>query len=216
MAQLKSYRLDGKVLTAIEIDDALLKKEVNSQMVKDYLVLLRRNKRQWSAYTKGKGEVIASNLKPHPQKGTGRARQGSLASPQYRGGGVVHGPKPKFDQAVRMNKKEKRAALIALFSTKVDEEKALFVDYTGLEVPKTQRVMHLLEVLQLEGKRILFINGTEDAQKGVIEKSVRNLPMAQVRALHAVNGYDVALNEYVIIAQSAASELKTLLQRGAA
>ena len=88
------------------LDDAFLDVQANSQMIKDYIVALRANARQWSANTLGRSEVVHSTKKPHRQKGTGSARQGSLVSPQYRGGGIVFGPKPKFDQHVRINKKK--------------------------------------------------------------------------------------------------------------
>ena len=77
-------------------------------MIKDYIVALRANKRQWSANTKGRTEVNHSNKKPWRQKGTGNARQGTFAAPQFKGGGVVFGPKPKFDQHVRINRQERR------------------------------------------------------------------------------------------------------------
>ena len=111
MAVVKKYNLSGNELGQIEIDDRLLQVSANPQMIKDYLVAYRANQRQWSASTKGRSEVSHSTQKPHPQKGTGKARQGSLVSPQYKGGGRVFGPKPKFDQCVKMNKKEKQAVI---------------------------------------------------------------------------------------------------------
>lgn len=118
MATLKKYDLNGKVLGEVTIAEDLLNEPANSQMIKDYIVALRANKRQWSANTKGRSEVNHSTKKPHPQKGTGRARQGSLAAPQYKGGGRVFGPKPKFDQHVRINKKERRLAIRYLVAEK--------------------------------------------------------------------------------------------------
>ena len=93
MAVVKKYNLGGDVLESVEVDDQLLQVLANSQMIKDYLVAYRRNQRQWSANTKTRPEVSHSGQKPHPQKGTGRARQGYLGSPQYKGGGRVFGPK---------------------------------------------------------------------------------------------------------------------------
>ena len=105
MADIKKYNLSGEQIGSVALDDALLEGIANPQMVKDYLVAYRANQRQWSANTKSRAEVNHSGQKPHPQKGTGRARQGYLGSPQYKGGGRVFGPKPKFDQNVKMNKK---------------------------------------------------------------------------------------------------------------
>src|SRR5271154_3212175 len=97
----------------------MLETAANSQMVKDYLVALRANARQWSANTKTRAEVCHSGKKPHPQKGTGKARQGYLGSPQYKGGGRVHTPRTKFDQHVSVNRKEKRAVMRHLVIEKV-------------------------------------------------------------------------------------------------
>jgi len=87
VTSLRKYDVTGKVLGQVDVQEELLEWVANSQMIKDYIVALRANKRQWSANTKNKSEVNHSGLKPHPQKGTGKARQGSLASPQYKGGG---------------------------------------------------------------------------------------------------------------------------------
>ena len=109
MATLKKYDYKGSAKGELTIDAKLLEEDLNKQMIKDYLVAIRKNMRQWSANTKGRKEVQKSGQKPHAQKGSGRARQGCLAAPQYKGGGIVFGPKPKFDQHVRINKKERQA-----------------------------------------------------------------------------------------------------------
>ena len=111
MAKIKTFDLNAKELEEINIDDKYLQTAANSQMIKDYLVAIRKNARQHSANTKGRKEVACTGAKPHRQKGLGRARQGSLAAPQYKGGGIVFGPKPKFNQHVRINKKERRLAI---------------------------------------------------------------------------------------------------------
>jgi len=111
MATLKKYNIDGEEVGKVEADKSLVDVQANTQMVKDYIIAIRANARQWSASTKGRSEVKHTTKKPHRQKGTGRARQGSLVTSQFRGGGVVFGPKPKFNQSVRVNKKEKKAAI---------------------------------------------------------------------------------------------------------
>ena len=101
MPNLKKYNLAGQEVGEVTLEDSLTSANKNLQMIKDYLVAIRANARQWSANTKGRSEVNHTTKKPHPQKGTGNARQGSLAAPQYKGGGRVFGPKPKFDQHER-------------------------------------------------------------------------------------------------------------------
>ena len=111
MATLKKYDLQGKEVGKVDLDDALLKAGTHPQSIKDYIVAIRKNARQWSASTKVRKEVSHTGRKPHPQEGQGRSRQGDLAAPQYKGGGIVFGPKPKFNMHVRINRKERRAAI---------------------------------------------------------------------------------------------------------
>src|SRR5271155_5008328 len=129
----------------------MLATAANSQMIKDYLVALRANARQWSANTKTRAEVCHSGKKPHPQKGTGRARQGYLGAPQYKGGGRVHAPRPKFEQHVRINKKERRAAIRHLFVEKVVGGNVHVLSFEGLEKPRTKAVAQFLEALKIQG-----------------------------------------------------------------
>src|SRR3989344_140823 len=117
MATLKKYDMAGKEVGTVQIDDALLDVSAHSQSMKDYIVAIRNNARQWSANTKRRSEVNHTGRKPHPQKGQGRARQGDLAAPQYKGGAVVWGPRPK-DIHTRINKKERRAAIRYLMAEK--------------------------------------------------------------------------------------------------
>ncbi len=156
MANLKRYNLEGNETGKVQVNDALSQAEANGQMIKDYIVALRANARQWSANTKGRSEVNHTTKKPHPQKGGGRARQGSLAAPQYKGGGRVFTPKPKFDQHVRINKKERKAAIRCLIGEKIRENKIHVIENTKLDAPKTKTVAQFLKSLPF-GKSVLFL-----------------------------------------------------------
>lgn len=214
MAIVKKFDLEGKKADEVAIEDDLLGESVNSQLIKDYLVAIRANARQWSANTKTRAEVCHSGQKPHPQKGTGRARQGYLGAPHYKGGGRVHAPRPKFDQHVRINKQERRAAIRHLFSEKIKKGHVSFLQLPHLEEPKTARIARLLSALSLSGKRILFLgesslqNGESSSEKyGVLMKSLRNLPKVTFSLLSNVSGYDLALHSEVIILEPALDEL---------
>lgn len=226
MAILKKHNLKGQEIGQIEVSEALLNAEANGQMIKDYIVALRANARQWSANTKGRSEVNHSTKKPHPQKGGGRARQGRLSSPQYKGGGRVFGPKPKFDQHVRINKKERRAAIRFLFSEKLKENRVYILDNTDLEAPKTASVAHFIQEIGLTG-RILFLGETnfaeiktEDVVKKIsvkndkhdnFIKSVRNIPKAGFALAMNISGYDVMVARDIVITERAFNELTELL-----
>lgn len=223
MATLKKYDLTGKVLGDVTIAEELLNEPANSQMIKDYIVALRANKRQWSANTKGRSEVNHSTKKPHPQKGTGRARQGSLAAPQYKGGGRVFGPKPKFDQHVRINKKERRSAIKFLIAEKIREGKLHVLKNDGLETPKTKVVSNFMDTLGLREKRVLFLGEPyehiEDFDKmlsqlesyDVFIKSMRNIPQTKFMLAPNISGYDVAVNHEIVIMEEALESLTLIL-----
>src|SRR5665647_966414 len=123
---------------------------------RDYIVALRANARQWSANTKGRSEVNHSTKKPHPQKGGGRSRQGSLAAPQYKGGGRVFGPKPKFDQHVRINKKERQAAIRFLLGEKIRNNNLHVISNFDMKAAKTKEVAAFMKGKEFTG-RVLFL-----------------------------------------------------------
>lgn len=230
MVQLKKYNLAGKEVGHITLEDGLLQSDANLQMIKDYLIALRENARQWSASTKNRAEVNHSGKKPHPQKGTGRARQGYLGAPQYKGGGRVHAPRPKFEQHVRINRKEKRAAIRHLIIEKIQENKLHILHFEGMKEPKTQKVAQFLKSRSLEGKRVLFL-GEEGAAspkkerkvqtKKALErssqkfesfvKSIRNIPHSAFMLVPNVNGYDVIVNHDIVVMESALDQLKVIL-----
>lgn len=224
MATLKKYNLDGKEVGKVELDDRLAHAEANSQMVKDYIVALRENARQWSANTKTRSEVNHSTKKPHPQKGGGRARQGMLSAPQYKGGGRVFGPRPKFDQHVRMNKQERRAAIRFLLGEKIRNEKLHIIEDCSIEQPKTKLVSNFLKQGNLTG-RVLFLgegNYLEfnDHQVRVsiptekhanLVKSLRNIPKVMFSLASNINGYDVIASNHIVMTESAFKEINEWL-----
>ncbi|MBS0603762.1 MAG: 50S ribosomal protein L4 [Verrucomicrobia bacterium] len=224
MAALKKYNLAGKEVGQVAIEDELLKSNANSQMIKDYIVALRENARQWSAFTKSRAEVAHSGQKPHPQKGTGRARQGYLGAAQYKGGGRVHAPKPKFDQHVRINRKEKRAVIRHLIIEKILDNRLHVLQCDEMKAPKTKVVADFLKSRELEGKKILFLgDGLLMADKSGKKpesptqkfesflKSIRNIPESDFMIVPNVSGYDVVVHHDLIVMDTAIDQLKVLL-----
>ncbi|KAF3361561.1 50S ribosomal protein L4 [Chlamydiales bacterium STE3] len=226
MVNLKKYNLEGKETGDIAIASELLEAEASSQTIKDYIVALRANLRQWSANTKGRSEVNHTTKKPHPQKGGGRARQGSLAAPQYKGGGRVFGPKPKFDQHVRINKKERLAAIRCLLAEKLRNNKLHVVEDLSVEAPKTKTVVEFLEKRNLSG-RVLFLG---EGEYGEIDfgdftekfqvpcekhnnfiRSMRNIPKMSFALAKNINGYDLMLANQLVVTENALQELQEWL-----
>ncbi|MCH9610450.1 MAG: 50S ribosomal protein L4 [Chlamydiales bacterium] len=204
MTALKKYNLKGEELGEIKVDKTLMEAEAHGQMVKDYIVAMRKNCRQWSANTKGRSEVNHSNKKPHKQKGTGNARQGTLAAPQCRGGGVVFGPKPKFDQHVRINQKERRAAINALLAQRIKDNDVLVVDDKEFELkkPSTKSVASFLKKHSVRPSKLLFVGAGE-----MMAKSIRNLKGSSAILPMNVNGYDLLVAHKVVLSESALKEL---------
>lgn len=209
---LKKYNLKGDVVGEIAFDEKPSqedgqKTQAHPQMVKDYIIAIRRNMRQWSACTKGRSEVSHSTKKPHPQKGTGGARQGSLAAPQYRGGGIVFGPKPKFDQHVRINRKERRKAISYLILQKMKENRIFLLDdktvSADLKAPKTKVIANFLKKQGVLGRSILFVGADES-----FKLSTRNIPRSSYTHATNVNGYDLLASQYLVMNESTFNELQ--------
>ena len=227
MAILKKYNLTGAEVGQVEVADKLLESTANTQMIKDYLVAIRNNARQWSAKTKSRAEVSHSGKKPHPQKGTGRARQGYLGSPQYKGGGRVHAPKPKFDQHVRINQKEKRLAICKLIADKIQGNKVRVLEVESMKEPKTKKMAQFLEAIKCDGKRVLFIGESSAPSKAkqkastslsekyqTFNKSLRNIPKTEFLFLPNASGYDIAVSHEIVILEPAVDELVNLMSKG--
>ncbi len=209
MATLKKYDLSGKEVGAVQVDDALLEVEAHSQMVKDYIVAIRNNARQWSANTKGRKEVSCTGRKPHVQKGQGKARQGSVAAPQYKGGGIVFGPKPKFDQHVRINKKERQTAIRFIIAEKIKADQVRVLQSDKMEKPQTKTVAGFLKSGELMEKRVLFLG--EKAANEELYLSSRNIPKKEFSSIPTVNGYNLALCREIVVLDSAVDQLLSIL-----
>jgi large subunit ribosomal protein L4 len=224
---LKKYNLAGKEIGQVTVNELLLNAVANNQMIKDYIVAVRANMRQWSANTKTRSEVSHSTKKPHPQKGQGRARQGSLVAPQYRGGGRVFGPKPKFDQHIRINQKERKAVIRSLLADKFKENQIWLIEDTTMDTPKTKTIAHFLNLLEIQG-RILFLGESgfiEIEKEGQLQKcnvktvqhdhlirSIRNLPKVSFKLASNISGYDVMIARQIIVTESALQELEEWLK----
>lgn len=222
MATLKKYSLEGKEVGQVQVSEAFVNAEANGQMIKDYIIAIRENARQWSANTKGRSEVNHSTQKPHPQKGGGRARQGRLSSPQYKGGGRVFSPKPKFDQHVRINKKERKAAIRFLFAEKVRENKVRVIETTILDAPKTKTIANFVKACDVKG-RVLFLGegnyvevNVNEARKSIsvqcdkhrnFIKSLRNIPKTEFSLAKNINGYHIMIAHEIVVTESALHEL---------
>lgn len=213
MVTIKKFDLSGKEVGSIKIDDAVLEFASHAQSIKDYLVAIRNNARQWSASTKTRCEINRTGKKPHPQKGQGRSRQGDLAAPQYKGGGIVFGPRPK-DIHTGINRKEKKAAVRTLLIEKVKAGHVYVLEKPKLKEPKTKKMADFFDHIQLGDRRILVLAEAKEEMGKPHEnlmKSVRNLPKKEVNSMAQVNGYDIAKCHSLVLLDSAVDQFLSML-----
>lgn len=229
MVNLPKVNLKGEEIGKVQVSGILANAQANSQMIKDYIVALRANARQWNANTKGRSEVNHSTKKPHAQKGTGNARQGSLSATQYKGGGRPFGPKTKYDQHVRINKKERQAAIRSLIADKIQANQFYVLDSSEMAQPKTREIQNFMDACNLPGKTLFlgegsFVDVTVDEtvhrfmipcdKHEVFAKSLRNIPNACFKLVSTISGYDVILANHIVITEAAFGELQDWLVKG--
>lgn len=206
MAFLKKYDLLAKEIGEFEISDEVLKVKCNRRVIEGYCRAIRDNNRQWSANTKTRSEVKATGKKSQRQKGLGRARHGALTAPQFRGGGVVFGPKPKFDQHVRINKKERRLAIKSLLADRIRDGAAIILE-DSLERPKTKSLFGFFKGLELDKRRVLVI-GLDGQFEDNLKRSIRNIPKKHFVAASMMNGYQLDICKHIVITSGAMDKLK--------
>lgn len=211
----KQYDFEGKELSQVELLVMEEDGRAHPQSIKDYIKALRENARQWSANTKDRSQSNHSGAKPHAQKGTGKARQGFLGAPQFKGGGRVHTPKPKFDQHVRINRKEKRKVIATLLTEKVENDRVCFLKdqiAENCKEPKTAKMAKLLNALELKKSCLFLVNKREGQEIKNFQKSLKNLPKVSFQYIENLNGYTVIAHQNIIVLDSATDMLKELMR----
>ena len=202
MANVSVYNIEGKEVGTIELNDAVFGVEVNEHLVHMAVVNQLANNRQGTQSAKTRSEVSGGGRKPWRQKGTGHARQGSTRSPQWTGGGVVFAPKPR-DYSFKMNKKEKRIALLSALSSKVADNKIVVLDAFNLDEVKTKKFAEVMSNLKVD-KALVVIEGEN---KNVV-LSGRNIPTVKVSATNEINTYDVLKYETLVVTKAAVEKLE--------
>ena len=202
MANVSVYNIEGKEVGSIELNDAVFGVEVNEHLVHMAVVNQLANNRQGTQSAKTRSEVSGGGRKPWRQKGTCHARQGSTRSPQWTGGGVVFAPKPR-DYSFKMNKKEKRIALLSALSSKVADNKIVVLDAFNLDEIKTKKFAEVMSNLKVD-KALVVIEGEN---KNVV-LSGRNIPTVKVSATNEINTYDVLKYETLVVTKAAVEKLE--------
>ena len=202
MANVSVYNIEGKEVGSIELNDAVFGVEVNEHLVHMAVVNQLANNRQGRQSAKTRSEVSGGGRKPWRQKGTGHARQGSTRAPQWTGGGIVFAPKPR-DYSFKMNKKEKRIALLSALSSKVAESKIVVLDEFKLDEIKTKKFVEVMNNLKVENALVVL----EGENKNVV-LSGRNIPSVKVTATNEINTYDVLKYTTLVVTKAAVEKLE--------
>lgn len=203
---LKADLLDikGKKIDQIELSDKIFGAKPNPSLIAQAVRVYLVNQRQGNASTKTRGEVQGSSRKIYKQKGTGRARQGSIRAPHRVGGGIVFGPRPR-DFELSMNKKMKQKAFFSALSNKFQEKKVLFID--GLEKlkGKTKEGVDFLKNIKLNKQKVLFVlPGSLEK----LERSLRNIEKVTYEKVNLINIYQVINAEYIIFLKESIAKIK--------
>ena len=186
MPKIDVYDINGKKVKELELNEAVFGIEPNEAVVHSVLVNFLANQRQGTQSTKTRSEVSGGGRKPWRQKGTGRARQGSIRAPQWIKGGIALGPKPR-DYSYRINKKERQLAIRSVLSSKVLENNLVVVDKLDLKEVKTKNMVNALENLKVEGKALIMLPEKNEN----VQKSARNIEGVKTTLVGTINVYDL-------------------------
>lgn len=206
MPKVALYNQAGSQVGEIELSDAVFGIEPNNNVLFDAIIMQRATRRQGTHKVKNRSEVSGGGRKPWRQKGTGRARQGSIRSPQWRGGGIVFGPTPR-SYSFKLPKKVRRLAIKSALSTKVLGNDVVVLENLTIEAPKTKDMVQVLNALSLD-KKVLIV--TADADQ-TVELSARNIPGVTVVDANGVNVLDVMNHDKMVITKEAAEKVGEVL-----
>ncbi len=195
--------IKGKSIEKIDLDVSVFGIEPNLKLLTQYLRVLSINKRQGTSSTKTRGEVSGGGKKPWRQKGTGRARHGSIRSPIWVGGGIAHGPKPKL-WSLNISKKMRQKAITSALSLKVSRKQLLILDALKFKEPKTKEMSEVLKNLKVKGNVLLVLNNSEDN----VLKSARNIKGLNIASVNNLNGFEILKNRNLIFVKDAVIEIE--------
>ena len=198
------YSRTGEEIGEVELPEMLFSAPINTAVLHQVVIAQLAGRHLGTHDTKKRGEVAGGGKKPYRQKGTGRARQGSTRSPQFRGGGVVFGPQPR-SYAQRLPRQMRRLALVGALTSKLDDDAIRVIDGFGLEGPKTRDIVSIIEALGRSEGRVLIVAPATDE---TLILSARNLPRVEVIRADSLNVVALLNADTVLIEQPAISKME--------
>jgi large subunit ribosomal protein L4 len=206
MPKVALYNVTGAQVGEVELSDAVFGIEPHVHAIHEAVLLQQASQRQGTHKTKGRSEVRGGGRKPWKQKGTGRARQGSIRSPQWKGGGTVFGPTPR-SYGYKLPRKVRRLAIKSALSSKVIDNEVIVLDQLTLGAPKTKEFVAILNNLKVVSK-VLIVGATFDEN---VALSARNIPGVKVVAADGISVLDVMLYDKLIITKDAVQKVEEVL-----
>ncbi len=207
MAKINVLNLKGEKVKDLNLNDNIWNIEINEPVLAEAIILQRASLRQGTASTKTRAEVSGTGRKPWRQKGTGNARQGSKRSPQWPGGGIVFGPKPR-DYGKKLNKKVRRLALKSALTDKFKNKNLFVLEDLNIKSNKTKDLIEILNSLKINNKSLIITND----ENSNLELAVRNNRNITKLTTDGINVLDIVLNENLIIDESSVKKLEEVLK----
>ncbi|MCX7677781.1 MAG: 50S ribosomal protein L4 [Spirochaetes bacterium] len=205
---VNKYAIDGTVKGTVELDESVFNSKINDVLVYELIKAANANQRQGTHCTKERSDVRGGGIKPWRQKGTGRARQGSIRAPQWKGGGTVFGPKPR-DYRIDLPKKMKQEAYRSLFTIKAKINSIKVVEDFSLVEGKTKEIAKIGKALNI--KKGILIADTEDIK---LKRAIRNIPWFLFNNVNRLSGRDIFYSPTVVITESALKKINEKYARG--
>ena len=203
MPKVDVYNVEGKKVSELELREEVFGVEPNEELVHSVLINYLANQRQGTQSTKTRAEVSGGGRKPWRQKGTGRARQGSIRAPQWVKGGIALGPKPR-SYRYQVNKKERRLAIKSVLSSKVLENTLYVVDTIPMKEIKTKEMVKTLNNIKVEGKTLMILPEKNE----IVQKSARNIEGVKTSLVNTINVYDLLKYKNLILTVDAVKKLE--------
>ena len=203
MPKVNVLNIKGENVGELELNETLFNTEISEHAVYEVVKNQLANKRQSTQSAKTRAEVRGGGRKPFRQKGTGRARQGSIRAPHYTGGGVVFAPKPR-DYSYQVPKKLRRKALYSVLTSKVNENELIVLDSLSFEAPKTKEAANILNAIDA-GKKAYVVTAENDK---LVYRSFRNIEGVDVSAANLINVYDLVRHNKLVITKDAIAKLE--------
>ena len=203
MPKVNLYDMNKNIVGELQLSDVLFGAEYNESVVHQAVVTRLANERQGTKSTLTRSEVRGGGAKPWRQKGTGRARQGSIRSPQWVKGGVVFAPKSR-DFSKKMNVKAKEVSLFSALSEKVRNEQAFFIDEIKVNAPKTKEMVSFLKAFSFEKTVLLVLDNADDA----VLRASANLKKVSTIPVELLNTYDIVKNAVIVMSKGAANKIE--------